>query len=82
MNAWQKKIAPKVDRAVENDEPYFEVLVDDRRYVSLMTIDITGDNTLVYLTRREAEKLAGRITRAAARIPTWTKAKKPRKARP
>ena len=34
--------------------------------VSLMTIDVTGDNTLVYMTKAKARRLIARLERAVA----------------
>ena len=62
--SWAEKIATKIDRAVDRGEPYFEVLVDGHGLVSLMTIDATGDNTLVYMTRGKAKRLITKLQRA------------------
>lgn len=62
-NTWAEKIKPAVDRALDKGEPFFEVLVDGHRYVSLTTIDATGDNTLVYLTRAQATRLMSKLKR-------------------
>lgn len=67
--SWADKIAPKVDRAVERGEPYFEVLTDGHGLVSLMTIDVMGDNTLVYMTRAKARRLIARLQRAVDATP-------------
>ena len=71
--SWHNKIAKRVDHAVEHGEPFFEVLVDGQKHVSLMTIDVTGDNTLIYLTRRKATALIAKLQRAVDRLPRRSK---------
>ncbi len=52
-----------------------EILTDGHRFVSIMTIDGTGDDTLVYLTRSRALVMADRIKEAAHAIGVKSKRK-------
>jgi hypothetical protein len=62
--SWNHVIAPKVERAMDKGEAVFEVRADGHRFVSLLTIDATGDNTLVYMTRSDADRLIAKLQRA------------------
>ena len=61
---WAESIAPKVDRVANKGEALFEVHADGHRFVSLLTIDATGDNTLVYMTPGDTDKLIAKLQRA------------------
>jgi hypothetical protein len=67
--SWAEKIRLPQERAMDNEEPYFEVHFDGHRFVSLLTIDVTGDNTLVYMTGRETDRLIKKLQRARAALP-------------
>lgn len=67
--SWNEKIQRTVDRAVETGEPHFEVHTDGHEHVSLLTVDVCGDNTLVYMTRAKTEQLIRRLQLAADAIP-------------
>jgi hypothetical protein len=70
---WAEKIRPAIDRALDDQKPTFEVLVDGHRFVSLLTVDLVGDNTLVYMTRAETRRLIRKLQKAVDALPNKSK---------